>query len=74
MISAAPREDPLKRLSLRLDLDQPQNHVAIVLSRPTHGPETVEDGRLDVHHASAAKADGPDFNAARCGASVAQGN
>ena len=37
----------------RLDLDQPQDHVGVVLARLAHGPHAVDDGRLDLDEAFA---------------------
>ena len=37
----------------RLDLDQPQDHVGVILARPAHGPHAVDDGRLDLDEAFA---------------------
>ncbi len=33
--------------AFRLDLDEPQDDVAVALAGPAHGPESLEDGRLD---------------------------
>ena len=30
----------------RLDLDEPQDEVAVAFAGPAHGPELVDDGRL----------------------------
>src|SRR5271165_3804416 len=32
----------------RLDLDQPQDHVGVILARSAHGPHAVDDGSLDL--------------------------
>jgi hypothetical protein len=56
-----------KSLTLpRLDLDQPQDHVGVVLAGPAHGPHAVDDGRLDLDEAFAALAlHGPPSRALR---------
>jgi hypothetical protein len=37
----------------RLDLCQPDDHVAVALSRPAHGPEPVGRGVIEINHALA---------------------
>jgi hypothetical protein len=38
----------LQPIAPRLDLDQRQDDVAVALAGPAHGPQMVEDSRLDV--------------------------
>jgi hypothetical protein len=39
---------PGHAVSGRLRRNEPEDDVAVALAGPTHGPQTVEDGRLDV--------------------------
>ncbi len=40
----------------RLDLDQPQDHVGVILARSAHGPHAVDNGSLDLDEAFASVA------------------